>query len=303
MVRADEVLGLLDASYRLVEQDGPTHTCHASAEARGVSQSQIVKSLLVDGDDGPVHVLVPGDRELRSERDWPLLPDDRVEEVSGFPPGTVHPFSTELPHIVDERLFEQEELSFTTGDPEQGIVIATDRFRRALEDHCPVEVADVSQGEFPGVERLMEDAGLERADGLFIVQQDELDRFEALCDHAPADTVADTIRFVHRAIEQGDRDLGRLEGLDTDEWEAIMDADRSRRRSMLIAVLEGEEIETEEADIEAVVQEIIEDEGEAVDDLRSGKDSALNYLVGQVMQRTQGQADPQEVRDMFSERV
>lgn len=302
-MQADEVLGRHGVTYRLIEQDEPTHTCHDSAEVRGVSQRQIVKSLLVERDGEPVHVLVPGNRELRDDLDWPLLPDDRVEEVSGFPPGTVHPFSTELPHVVDERLLEREELSFTTGDPEQGIVIGTERFRRALEDHCEVEVDDVSQGEFPAVERLMDDEGLERADGMFLVRHDELDRFEALRDLAPADTVTDTIRFVHRAIEQDGRDLDRLDALGADDWEQVMDADRSRRRSMLVAVLEGDEIAEDDADVGAVVQQVIDEEDEAIEDLRAGKDSAMNYLVGQVMQRTQGQADPQDVRERFRDAI
>jgi len=72
---------------------------------------------------------------------------------------------------------------------------------------------------------------------------------------------------------------------------------------MLIAVLEGDAIETDAVDVDAVVDAVIDEEDEAVADLRSGKDSALNYLVGQVMQRTQGQADPEAVRERFGQAI
>lgn len=49
------------------------------------------------------------------------------------------------------------------------------------------------------------------------------------------------------------------------------------------------------------VKEILEEEPESVQDLLDGEDGAENYLVGQVMQATGGQADPQEAVSLIKE--
>lgn len=302
-MRADEFLRDQEVSFRLVEQGRPTTTCHGSASQRGVSQSQIVKSLLVERDGTELHVLLPGDRQLRDDLDWTLVEDDRVEELSGFEPGTVHPFSTDRPRVVDERVLEQDELSFTTGDPEQGVVIEAEAFQAILEDGFDVELADISQGEFPEAEELMETYDLDRSDAMFITQQGERDRFERFCEALEPEQAAETVRFIHRAAADDDRQMDRLPDHQDERWEELLDADRERRRSGIVALLEGDELQDADHDLDAVVADVIEDEPEAVADLRSGTDSALNYLVGQVMQRTQGGADPQQARERIRDAV
>jgi len=51
------------------------------------------------------------------------------------------------------------------------------------------------------------------------------------------------------------------------------------------------------------VEEVIEEHRDAVEDYLSGKDEALNFLVGQVMRRTKGKISPQEASDLFEERL
>ncbi|MHC1565798.1 MAG: hypothetical protein ACXQS6_05730, partial [Candidatus Syntropharchaeales archaeon] len=41
----------------------------------------------------------------------------------------------------------------------------------------------------------------------------------------------------------------------------------------------------------------------AVDDYRSGKREALNFLVGQVMKKTRGRADPDHANKLLIERI
>ncbi|HMK46034.1 MAG TPA: Asp-tRNA(Asn)/Glu-tRNA(Gln) amidotransferase subunit GatB [Methanocella sp.] len=49
------------------------------------------------------------------------------------------------------------------------------------------------------------------------------------------------------------------------------------------------------------VAEVIKENGAAIKDFRSGKPQALNYLVGMVMKKTRGRADPSEVNTLLKE--
>jgi aspartyl-tRNA(Asn)/glutamyl-tRNA(Gln) amidotransferase subunit B len=60
---------------------------------------------------------------------------------------------------------------------------------------------------------------------------------------------------------------------------------------------------SDEDAITGVVEEVIEENPDAVEDLRSGKDEAVGFLMGQVRQKTQGQADPQQAKETIREEV
>ncbi len=62
-----------------------------------------------------------------------------------------------------------------------------------------------------------------------------------------------------------------------------------------------EEITAEE--LEKAIDKAIEENEEAVEDFESGKEEALNYLAGQVMQLTDGKADPRNVMNLLKERL
>ena len=49
--------------------------------------------------------------------------------------------------------------------------------------------------------------------------------------------------------------------------------------------------------------EAIDENPDAVDDYHSGEDGALNFLVGQVMQKSQGSADPGSVNQLLREEL
>ncbi|OFV68523.1 MAG: aspartyl/glutamyl-tRNA amidotransferase subunit B [Candidatus Syntrophoarchaeum caldarius] len=63
-------------------------------------------------------------------------------------------------------------------------------------------------------------------------------------------------------------------------------------------LLKAEIDETEKA-----VNEVIKEFPAAVNDYRSGKKEALNYLVGQVMRKTRGRADPEHANRLLLERI
>ena len=54
------------------------------------------------------------------------------------------------------------------------------------------------------------------------------------------------------------------------------------------------------ASIQKVVTETLLENQSAVDDFLNGRDSAVRYLVGQVMKKTKGQANPLVASDMVT---
>ncbi len=55
--------------------------------------------------------------------------------------------------------------------------------------------------------------------------------------------------------------------------------------------------------VTTAVEEVIAENPQAVEDYRSGKQEAVNFLMGQVMKKTKGRADAKEVRKMIIQRV
>lgn len=69
------------------------------------------------------------------------------------------------------------------------------------------------------------------------------------------------------------------------------------------AVVEEEGLSqiSDSSTMEPVINEVIQANSQAVSDYMSGKETAVKYLVGQVMKRTRGQANPQVVNQMLHE--
>ncbi|NPV58239.1 MAG: Asp-tRNA(Asn)/Glu-tRNA(Gln) amidotransferase subunit GatB [Actinobacteria bacterium] len=56
---------------------------------------------------------------------------------------------------------------------------------------------------------------------------------------------------------------------------------------------------SDEGELDAVVGEVIKENASVVEDFRKGKEKAVSFLVGQVMRKTQGRANPQLVNDLL----
>lgn len=54
-------------------------------------------------------------------------------------------------------------------------------------------------------------------------------------------------------------------------------------------------------ELEKIIKEAIEDNPKVVEDFKSGKENALQYLVGQIMALTEGKANPKIVNDLLNE--
>ena len=55
--------------------------------------------------------------------------------------------------------------------------------------------------------------------------------------------------------------------------------------------------------IEKVVDEVLAANAKQVEDYRAGKEKAFNSLVGQVMKRTQGKANPAQVNEILRRKL
>ena len=56
-------------------------------------------------------------------------------------------------------------------------------------------------------------------------------------------------------------------------------------------------------ELEAIVEQILADNPDQVEQLRSGKDKVLGFFVGQVMKQTQGKANPQQVNELIRSKI
>jgi len=57
------------------------------------------------------------------------------------------------------------------------------------------------------------------------------------------------------------------------------------------------------AELEKIVAGVINSNGQPVADYRAGKDTALKFLVGQVMRATKGRANPQLVNEVLKRKL
>ena len=55
--------------------------------------------------------------------------------------------------------------------------------------------------------------------------------------------------------------------------------------------------------LEPIVDEVIEEHPDEVERYKDGKKGLIGFFIGQVMQRSQGKANPQMVREMISKRL
>jgi aspartyl-tRNA(Asn)/glutamyl-tRNA(Gln) amidotransferase subunit B len=60
---------------------------------------------------------------------------------------------------------------------------------------------------------------------------------------------------------------------------------------------------SDESQLQALVDEVIGAHPDVVEQIRSGKSGAVNFLTGQVMKQTRGQANPEVVGRLLTERL
>ena len=195
-------------------------------------------------------------------------------------------------------------------------------FREA--DLPPLEVAhwkaEIPIPELPDArrERFTSEYGLDAESASKLTSTKEVaDFFESVAESFDADLaatwVADNLlgELNYRDMEITDVDhrleefTRLIELVDGDEL-TVKNAEEVVLREMLD---EGDDPETiidraglgkaDDDAIEGFVTEAIEENPEAVEDFHNGEGGALNFLVGQVMQKSQGSADPGSVNELL----
>jgi aspartyl-tRNA(Asn)/glutamyl-tRNA(Gln) amidotransferase subunit B len=220
-------------------------------------------------------------------------------------------------------------------DESRGITVSM-RAKETAEDYRyfpeadlpPLEVAGwrdrVEIPELPDArrERFREEYGLgaEAADKLTSTKR-VADFFERVADRFDADLaaawVADSLLgelnyrdMAVAAVEDRLDEFVRLVELVDEGKITAKNAEEVVLRRMLDddlapdAVIEAENLgKTSGGEVVAAVEAAIEENPDAVEDYDAGEDGALNFLVGQVMGRTGGSADPGEVNELLRERL
>lgn len=298
-MKADKLLEDMEIEFEKVVQDKPTLDCDDAARERGLETSQIVKSLIVEREGEIVHACIPGDRKL-SERKFGehrMVPPEESKEVTGQKSGTVHPLSTDLKHFIDERVLEKDRVSHTAGTEKEGIIYAPEAMVEALEiKGVDMEIGDIVVSNEEDIEELKK-RGIEEKDAKYLAESGHRKIFMKLSRKYDPQMVYDLIREMERDETEFEHENAE-DILDTAESQTHM-------QKIVQKFSETGEIETDNGDfdLEDVVDEVIASNPEAVEDYKNGRDSALNYLLGQVMQETSGRADGGEARQTLLDRL
>jgi aspartyl-tRNA(Asn)/glutamyl-tRNA(Gln) amidotransferase subunit B len=96
-------------------------------------------------------------------------------------------------------------------------------------------------------------------------------------------------------------DAGQVSGRTAKE--VLEEMLRSGRPAEAIVQERGLAQISDEASLAAVVQEVIAEHPGPVGDVRAGKDQAVTFLVGQVMKKTRGRANPGMVNRLIRDRL
>jgi len=298
-MKAHKFLEEKSLDFELVEQETPTKDCDDAARERGVKTSQIVKSLIVRKHEEKgtregelIHVLLPGDREISEKKfgENHLISPEKSKELTGFESGTVHPFSTKIKHVIDYRVLENEKVSFTVGEQLKGVIIDTEEFKRGLKkSEFSYEIKDITLTQEEDIE-LLKDEGLGEEDSRFIAEKGLAPLY--------LDLNYDSEKIIKSFQEFLRRDIRPEKEVVAEIIEASENLNHLQK--LVEGYAETGEIENSRSfELEEVIDDILEEHPDALDDLKEGKDSVENFIIGQVMQRTSGRARPDKVEDVL----
>ncbi|MFB6174735.1 MAG: YbaK/EbsC family protein [Candidatus Nanohalobium sp.] len=297
-MKADSFLEDKGLEFELVEQEKETLDCDDAARERGLETDQIVKSLIIESDGEYFHCLVPGDRKLSEKKfgqEYRMADPEKSKEITDQESGTVHPFASDLKHFVDERIFEKDRISFTRGDRLHGVILTPEKFEKALKladfDWERKDLVNITEQELEE----LESEGLSEEDAKFVARNARTG-FKALNMNYDAERVATALRKV----------LREKNSFEVEEVSEILERAENETHMQRLAKELAENGELPEEDgfeLEEVVSEVVDGNPEAVEDFNSGRDSAINFLLGQVMSETKGKADAAKAEELLREEL
>lgn len=195
-------------------------------------------------------------------------------------------------------------------------VVVTDELLDSIREELP-EMPDVRR------QRFMDDFNMSSEDAQTLTEDRYLaDYFEQTLEHADnPDAVSNIILSeVLRTLNEQRIEIGafpisedRLAGLvklrEEDEINSsalteIFDAMLEEEKSAEELAEEMNLMQVSDAGfIEPIVDEVIEAHPEEVERYQAGKKGLVGFFIGQVMQKSQGKANPQQVRTLITERL
>ena len=119
-----------------------------------IEPAQTVKTLIVEGDDGPVALVIRGDHELNAVKSQKLpgvasplvMADDRtIREATGSAAGSLGPVGLELPVYIDHAVGHLAD--FSCGANEEGFHYTGVNFGRDLPEPETVDIRNVIAGD------------------------------------------------------------------------------------------------------------------------------------------------------------
>jgi len=232
------------------------------------------------------------------------------------------------------REVEQETRSYNAGmgateamrqkesEEDYGYIFDPDLTRQHLDEEFQSRIGeDVPELPHEKFDRFKTEYGLEdKLVESLITSPTMANDFEALTDEFNSDTVASwmtgelkkTLNYNEVSYEESGVKREYLEYLfETLEEDKISD----RNAEMLLREIveeprnpeeivdEKDLLKAEEDEVDQFIEAAIDDNPDAVEDYRNGDNEAINFLVGQVMQKSQGKADPKTAREKIVEEI
>ncbi len=207
-------------------------------------------------------------------------------------------------------------------EEDYGYIFDPDLTRQELNEELRKEIRD-SLPELPQekFERFKEEYGLKDKLVESLITESKLaDDFEELAEKFDADLVASwmtgdlkkVLNYNELTYEEAVLELDSV-----DYMLQLINEDKisDRNAEMLLREVVGESrnpeevveeedlLKAEESEIDEFVKEAVEENPEAVEDYESGDEEAVNFLVGQVMNLSQGKADPKTAREKILEEL
>lgn len=132
--------------YNLLQHEEPALTCEKAAKERDVPLDEMIKSMIfLDGDERILVAVVTANREvdlknLKEESNTKNLKfagEEDVREKLDYKMGAIPPFFPEKKDksrvFVDSKVFWNDKVNFSSGDPSAGIEISLRDFRNIME--------------------------------------------------------------------------------------------------------------------------------------------------------------------------
>jgi aspartyl-tRNA(Asn)/glutamyl-tRNA(Gln) amidotransferase subunit B len=207
-------------------------------------------------------------------------------------------------------------------EEDYGYIFDPDLTRQELGEEFVNRIeSDIPELPHEKFERFKQEYGIsEKMIESLIVEQEMADDFEKLAQNHDPELVGSwmtgelrkTLNYNEITYSEAELELDWIEYLlDLLEEDKISDRNAEKVIQEIVeepqspeSIVEEEDLlKAEEDEVDQIVETVIEENQEAVDDYNSGDEEAVNFLVGQVMQESQGKADPKTAREKIIDQI